>query len=425
MINQENTFSGLHVVDRRVEVPLDWGHPDDGRTLQVFVREVCSAGKRDDNLPLLVFLQGGPGGKCPRPTAHGPTWLHEATRHFRVLLPDQRGTGRSSRITDTIMDGFDTPEAAADYLSHFDAHAIVADLEHIRKTVYGDVRWHTLGQSYGGFITLTYLSWAPKGLEKCMITGGIPDIHPDADTIYPRTYAIVARKVTAHCRRFPGDRQKLDDIADFITANQPMLPNGDPLTVRRFQTLGLMLGMGDGSERLHWLLEEAFTDDRKQELNRHFLTSLMTLTGLDDNPLFAAIHENLYANPHRACNWAAKRHKSALFAESHRPLYLTGEMMFPWMFDEISALRSFKRGVHTLANRCLEKPFYNPDQLARNTVPVAAVIYYEDMYVDRELSVETAEAVGNLTYWVTSEYEHDGLRQDPRVFTRLLDMLGL
>src|SRR5699024_5528180 len=130
----------------------------------------------------------------------------------------------------------------------------------------------------------TYLSWAPEGLEKCMITGGIPGIHPDADAVYPRTYATVARKVAAHCRRFPADRQKLDDIADFITANEPVLPNGDPLTVRRFQTLGLMLGMGDGSERLHWLLEEAFTNDHRQELNRHFLTSVMTLTGLDDNP---------------------------------------------------------------------------------------------------------------------------------------------
>jgi hypothetical protein len=32
------------------------------------------------------------------------------------------------------------------------------------------------------------------------------------------------------------------------------------------------------------------------------------------------------------------------------------------------------------------------------------------MYVDRELSMQTAQAIRGLRPWVTSEYEHDGLR---------------
>ena len=46
--------------------------------------------------------------------------------------------------------------------------------------------------------------------------------------------------------------------------------------------------------------------------------------------------------------------------------------------------------------------------------------YYDDMYVDADLQLDTARRVGNVRAWVTSEYEHDGLRADrPRVVGRL------
>lgn len=421
MIIEQNNYAGMQITDHQTSVPLNWNDAANSPHIDLFCREVCASGRQDEQLPLLVYLQGGPGGKSPRPTAAGPLWLHEAIKRFRVILPDQRGTGRSSRISDATMATFDTAEQAADYLACFDAHAIIADCEHIRTTVYQGAPWSTLGQSYGGFLTLTYLSYAPHGLVKSYITGGLPALAPDADAVYERTYQRVAEKMAAHWRRFPADKERLNAIADFIETYKPTLPNGDPLTVRRLQTLGLMLGMGDGSERLHWLLEEAFTDSSRQALNAHFLVAVMTATGLDDNPLFAVLHENIYANPHQSCNWAAQRQRPELFAESHRPLYLTGEMIFAWMFDEISALRPYRDAVHCLASRRATKPYYDADQLARNTVPVAAAIYYDDMFVDTRLSQPTATAINNLNYWITNEYEHDGLRQDSRVFTYLFD----
>lgn len=224
------SFAGLHVTDRRLEVPLDWMNPDDGRKVSVFFREVCDLAQKDAQLPLLVFLQGGPGGKSPRPTSSGPGWLLEAIKKYRVVLPDQRGTGRSSRITGPTMEKLGNAEAAAHYLAHFDAHAIVADLEHIRKNVYQNIPWETLGQSYGGFLTLTYLSQAPEGLAKCYIAGGVPSLSPDADEVYRHTYRQVEKKMRAYYAHFPSDKQKLDDIADHIQANQPRLPNGDLLT---------------------------------------------------------------------------------------------------------------------------------------------------------------------------------------------------
>jgi pimeloyl-ACP methyl ester carboxylesterase len=75
------------------------------------VREVVDPARRRDELPLLVFLQGGPGGKSPRPGPGNPPWLVEALKTHRVLLPDQRGTGRSTRIESATMAGFADGEA--------------------------------------------------------------------------------------------------------------------------------------------------------------------------------------------------------------------------------------------------------------------------------------------------------------------------
>lgn len=100
---------GLHIEDRSIRVPLDWtGHTPgegfDGESISLFYRVVTAPEHVHDDLPLLVFLQGGPGGAGPRPlnpTSDG--WIAEAVKHFRVMLPDQRGTGRSNRIDTHTM----------------------------------------------------------------------------------------------------------------------------------------------------------------------------------------------------------------------------------------------------------------------------------------------------------------------------------
>lgn len=51
------------------------------------------------------------------------------------------------------------------------------------------------------------------------------------------------------------------------------------------------------------------------------------------------------------------------------------------------------------------------------------VVYFDDMYVDAKLSLETARDVGNVQAWVTNEFEHDGVRQSSAVFSRLRQMV--
>ncbi|HEV2507549.1 MAG TPA: alpha/beta fold hydrolase [Mesorhizobium sp.] len=420
----EYTIPGMHVRDHRLSVPLDWSKPH-GATIEVFAREIVDPARRSENLPVLCFLQGGPGGKSPRPTRGSPSWLAEALKTHRIVLPDQRGTGRSTPIEAATMTGFVDGEAAADYLAHFRADSIVADCEHIRKALFGDRRWETLGQSFGGFITMTYLSQAPEGLSACYVAGGLPGLNPSADAVYRRTYPRVAAKNAAYFRRYPDDIAQLAAIADFISGNDVRLPDGDQLSVRRLQTIGLDLGMGPGYENIHWLLDEAFAGQDRQRLTDVFLSSVMNLTAFRGNPLFAALHEAAYIQGKGATNWSAERLRADFpeFAEDRRPLLFTGEMIYPWMFDDIAGLRPFKAGADRLAQRRQHSALYNTVRLAENDIPVSAVIYHDDMFVDAELSLQTAARVGNLDFWITNEFEHDGIRQGGAVFRRLIELV--
>lgn len=422
MIVSEYTIPGLNVRDHRVTVPLDWARPE-GATIEVFAREVVDPARKDEALPLLCFLQGGPGGKSPRPTKSSPAWLAKALKTHRVILPDQRGTGRSTPVDAATIAGFDG-EAGADYLACFRADSIVDDLEHLRKTVFGGARWQTLGQSYGGFLTLTYLSRAPEGLSACYVAGGIPSLDPSAETVYRHTYPRVRAKNERFYKRYPDDRALVARIADFIDANDVRLPDGDRLSVRRLQSLGLDFGMGPGFENVHWLLDEAFA--APERLSDQFLAALMHQTSYHGNPLFAVIHEAIYGEGEGATGWAAERLLAEFpeFDAKARPLLFTGEMIYPWMFEEIALLKPFRAAAEALARRQRHGRLYDKARLAANAVPVSAVVYHDDMYVDAGLSLATAAAVGNLDVWITNEFEHDGIRQSDAVFERLVALVA-
>ena len=93
------------------------------------------------------------------------------------------------------------------------------------------------------------------------------------------------------------------------------------------------------------------------------------------------------------------------------------------MIDADPVLRPLREAADLLAERDDWPPLYDPSRLAANEVPVAAAVYYHDMYVDREVSMRTAGAIRGLRTWVTSEYEHDGLRvSSGAVLDRLIGM---
>ena len=415
-------MTGFRVREHRVEVPVDRADPQRFGTLEVFAREIVDPERDGADLPLLLFLQGGPGGMGPRPMPGGGWWA-TALRTHRVVLLDQRGTGRSSRVDGADVAAFDDARTAADYLACFRADAIVEDAEHLRRTVYGGRRWTTLGQSYGGFLTLTYLSRHPEALDACWVTGGLPPVGATAEDVYAATYPRQAARNRALARAFPDDVDLLGRLADRVAAGDAVLPTGETLTAERLQTLGMSLGMSTGTDDLHWLLDTAL--DRRGEPAPGFLAQVAARTGFATNPLYLVLQEVIYHCGHREPGWAAagEHARHPQFAADARPLQLTGEAVYPWMYQQVAALRPFAAVAEELASRTEWPELYDVDRLAANEVPVAAVQYYDDPYVDLDLALRTADGLGNAQVWITNEYLHDGLRvAGDTILPRLADL---
>ncbi|MFJ6940700.1 alpha/beta fold hydrolase [Streptomyces sp. NPDC101132] len=422
---------GVVLTDHHFTVPLDHDDPG-GESIELFAREVTAAGKDPAGLPWLLYLEGGPGFGARRFTGR-QAWLGRATQEYRVLLLDQRGTGRSTPANRQTLPLRGTPAQQADYLAHFRADSIVRDCEAIRPGLTGGAPWTVLGQSFGGFCTTHYLSTAPEGIHTALITGGLPSLDATADDVYRAAYPRITRKNLAHYERYPMDVERARRIAAHLAERRPVLPGGFRLTPEAFQSLGLMLGVADGSHQLHYLLEGAFVRTPSgHELSDAFLEGVRAALSYAGHPLYALLHEAIYAqDPGRPTDWAAERVRAEFprfdaekTLAGDEPLLFTGETVHPWLFETDPALAPLRETAGLLAARTGWRPLYDRARLAANRVPVAAAVYHDDMYVDTAHSLDTARSIRGLRTWVTDEFEHDGVRAGgPRVLDRLLALV--
>ena len=308
------TTHGLVLTEHEFSLPLDHDRPG-GESITVFAREVADPGGSDR--PFLVFLQGGPGFEAPRPTRHpsSPGWLERALQDFRVLMLDQRGTGRSTPVG--ALPGLSAAEQA-DYLKHFRADSIVRDAEAIRAELGVD-RWSVLGQSFGGFCVMTYLSIAPEGLREAFVTGGLAPVGRHVDEVYRATYERILERNRRYYERYPEDRARVRALVERLDAEPLILPTGDRLTARRFRQAGNKLGMSDGAEDLHALVElppdsPAFRHDAQD------------LLGFERNPIYAILHESSYADG-VATRWSAERVMPAEYADTPELLHRRARLL--------------------------------------------------------------------------------------------------
>jgi hypothetical protein len=259
---------------------------------------------------------------------------------------------------------------------------------------------------------MTYLSIAPEGLREAFLTGGLSPIGRSPDEVYAATWKRVIQLNEFHFARYPEDRARIAEIIRRLDAENVRLPTGDRLTSRRFRQIGLKLGDSAGRELIHHIVELPFG-------SRAFLHDLIDSGGrFERNPIYATLHESSYADgfPTR---WAAHRLTPPEVEERG---YLTAEQVFPWMWEDYAGLRSHRDAANILAEHSWPK-LYDAAQLARNEVPVAATIYSNDLYVERDFAVQTARAIRGLRTWETDEFEHNGLRADgEKVLGRLIDL---
>lgn len=403
----------MRLVDHTFDLPLDHDRPD-GERITVYAREVST----DPDRPWLLFLNGGPGFPALRPLGN-EGWLRRALADYRVLLLDQRGTGRSTPVTRSVA-----LARGAEYLTHFRADSIVRDAEAIRRRL-GAAPWTVLGQSFGGFCVVTYLSFFPEGLRAAMVTGGLPGVAADAVGAYRALFPVMTAKNHVHYRAHPADIEQARRVVSRLTSDV-RLPSGRRLTVEAFQSVGNLLGGRDGSAKLHYLLENPFDGDR---LSDAFLLGVQdALTwATPATPLYYLLHEPTYAQGPGATDWAAHRVRAefpAFDARRDGSVYFTGEMIFPWMYDDDPLMAPLRPLADELAARPEWSPLYDVDRLRANEVPVAAAVYDTDLYVSRELSLQTAATIGGLRLWHTADHQHDGLRvSDGAVLAHLLSLL--
>ncbi|MCO5595075.1 hypothetical protein L7F22_049112 [Adiantum nelumboides] len=156
------------------------------------------------------------------------------------------------------------------------------------------------------------------------------------------------------------------------------LPSGGKLSPRGLQLLGLSgLGSSGGFERLHYLLERAWdpvlVQGTPKRLSSTFLRMFENWLSFDTNPLYALMHESIYCQG-AASNWAAHRIRDEFrdqfdavkAAKSGGHVFFTGEMVFPWMFDEFTALKPLKELANFLATKKDWPPLYNETALKSN-----------------------------------------------------------
>ncbi|KAL2265003.1 hypothetical protein VTJ83DRAFT_7513 [Remersonia thermophila] len=405
---------------------------------KAFARAMQNAGETQH---LTVYLCGGPGDGNP---AFANLELNRTllTAGSPVLYLDYRGTGRSSPVkAATLRARFGptaTPtsaRAAADYLVLFRQDYIAADLESIRLALslslnlvprHGSpgLKLTLLGQSFGGWIALTYLSFAPQhAVRGVYLTGGTPPIFRRPDEVYAALFRRVERANEEYYARYPQDAKRVRAVAAWLDGHGPVrLPDGQQaLTARTFLTLGRHFGRGaEGMARVHDLVERLHEDIAtggapEHRTLRQFATSGGAGFRLHERPLYGVLHEAIYCSGPRATSgWAAQRIGRGLprggwawlredyvfgppgrAAASCEPLYFSGEMIYEFMLrDAGPELEPFVEPARELARREGWSRMYDAERLARNTVPVRSLVYPNDMYVEYGLSLETAARIG-------------------------------
>jgi pimeloyl-ACP methyl ester carboxylesterase len=392
---------GQVCIEHSLDVPLDHADPD-GPSIELFAREVVSvanAGKQD--VPALLFLQGGPGCAADRPSS-ATAWLERALRHYRVVLLDQRGTGASSPVNRQSLAGLAATEQAT-YLRHFRADAIVRDAELLRSQLIGERSWSVLGQSFGGFCALTYLSLAPHGLSGVMISGGMPSLTASVDEIYRAAYPRAVAHNDRFFARYPADRKLARQVIERLADTDTRLPSGERLTPQRFQMLGTTFGAAGTFDALHYLLERPLCHPAAVPCWRtpSCATSTTSCPCAIGHYMHCYMSRSIVRRGRRrgrrieygrsssnSTSTAATRCTSP--PRCSTPGHLT--KIPPWHH---CATAPNTWPSTTRGRRCTTWMRWPP-----NAVPVAAVVHLDDLYVDAGHSIRTAAVVRNLSAWV-------------------------
>ncbi|KHN96296.1 proline iminopeptidase [Metarhizium album ARSEF 1941] len=422
------------------QVPLDYENPSAG-SIQLYARRLAKRqspifppddqdAQKDSHKPYMVYLEGGPGFGNRAPADH-PVTRAALPRGYQVLFIDHRGTGLSTPVSTAMLASVGDADAQAKYLRLMRQDNTVRDCEAVRKLLTAGwpeqkTQWSTFGQSYGGFITLSYLSMHPEGLRECFLTGGLAPVGKTVNQVYEATFRKTTQRNEQYFAKFPEDALVIRQIAAYIESQggKVPLPAGGFLTLPRLLTIGIAFGGHGGFDTVHNTLTVLKTSlDQFGFLTRAALAPMESFTPFDTNIIYAILHEAIYCDgPQASSNWAANRLGRDLggpyswlapdytLARSPEPLYFSGEMIFPFHFETYPELIPLRDVAEKLATYTDWPALYDEARLRSNKVPFYAASYVEDMYVDYRLARDTSDLVKGSKVFETNVMYHNAVR---------------
>ena len=137
---------------------------------------------------------------CPAPQDMLALTSFVLDKGYKLLCFDHRGMGMSSPVTARSLAREGGVGEQVEYLKGFRATEAVRDLEALRLCLAGEgSKWSVMGQSYGGYLCTTYLSFYPEGLREVWVLGGLP---PVLETGPDKVIRTLVRKVRERNERY-------------------------------------------------------------------------------------------------------------------------------------------------------------------------------------------------------------------------------
>ncbi|KAI0157581.1 hypothetical protein GGR57DRAFT_500533 [Xylariaceae sp. FL1272] len=465
--------------------------------LQRGVEDLKVEDLKNKSLNIVTFLCGGPGATNePLANTEMNRWLLAKGfivlyGNYRATDGSSFNTEIDSRMLQQMHNEVAQAEVAQVF-NHSRVLDIAGDIESVRLCLLEDNKWDILGQSLGSFIGTSVYSWFPAGLKGLYLTGCLPPVKNDPKTVYENLFKVVVAANESYYAQHGKDKENVKKIVKWLlkkeinkgtpldarwTRLKAFKPNYDPndsnadstgeLTARRFLCLGRCLGKDAQCKKLNAMIErfaneideiDDDTADRtgpsQEVLDMYHQIDTWKIYKREFYPLLHEMQYSSFEGPEWKTCWAASEvAKKPLFNQKYwwvgcddprglldrlnkedpEELYFSGEMVFPFFFKVYKDLKRYAPVAEILAQMEPTRDMYDLKMFKESDVPVKALSYKNDMYVEHEHSKETAElfrtkaVVGrppNMTFIAKDVIAKDGAKwEHAAIRTRTIDVL--
>lgn len=156
-----------------------------------------------------------------------------------------------------------------------------------------------MGQSFGGFCALTYLSFYPESLREAFLFGGLPPLVDGPDEVYRRTLKKVIKRNQQYYDKYPEDVERVQQITKLLqrfgdTTVRDTTSQGF-ITARRFLQIGIHFGFHGGFDTIHEIVLRSWSDLQfVGHLTRPTVVKIESLLPFNDHMIYTVLHEPIY-----------------------------------------------------------------------------------------------------------------------------------